>query len=288
MTTLKHRKISFKLDENIPFYWNPENLKFSREANSTSFAIVAFEKYLVRTMNSVIPLTNDPVIKTEAKALLEQEARHSAAHQRHVNIICSQYPELSETLPKLNAHYDELFKTHSLKFNLAFVANIELMFTPLATIMIDNRERFFSQGDPNISSLFLWHCMEEIEHRNSAVQVYNALFGNPWYRLVTWPTIYNQMKLNAQILQRDFRMFVSTPEHSELKTMNRKTRHSLSLGKRIDNFKKFKSILRTQLPFYDPVKESIPEFAQKWFESEAAGEDMSCFYGKKTTTLAQA
>jgi hypothetical protein len=38
--------------------------------------------------------------------------------------------------------------------------------------------------------LFLWHFVEEVEHRSSALLIYDAVVNDPWYRLRVAPSVF--------------------------------------------------------------------------------------------------
>jgi hypothetical protein len=52
-----------------------------------------------------------------------------------------------------------------LEFRLAYIADTEATFTPAFKLMLDNEATFFQPGDDRVASLFLWHFVEEVEHR---------------------------------------------------------------------------------------------------------------------------
>ena len=44
-------------------------------------------------------------------------------------------------------------------------------------MMLDNEETLFRPGDDRVASLFMWHFVEEVEHRSSALVIYDAVVG---------------------------------------------------------------------------------------------------------------
>ena len=44
-----------------------------------------------------------------------------------------------------------------------------------------------------MASLFLWHFVEEVEHRSSALIIYDAIVDDPWYRMRMVPSIFGHV-----------------------------------------------------------------------------------------------
>ena len=89
------------------------------------------------------------------------------------------------------AAYDDLTATTPVKYRLAYIADLEATFTPTFTMMLNNADTLFAPGDDRVASLFLWHFVEEIEHRSSALIIYDAVVGDPWYRMRIAPSVFS-------------------------------------------------------------------------------------------------
>jgi len=89
-----------------------------------------------------------------------------------------------------------------LKYRLAYTADLEATFTPVFKLMLDNDATLFAPGDDRVASLFLWHFVEEVEHRSSALIIYDAVVDGPWYRMRMAPSIFkhviDMMRLASQ------------------------------------------------------------------------------------------
>ena len=56
---------------------------------------------------------------------------------------------------------------------------------------------FMLEGaDPRMKTLWLWHCAEETEHRNTAFDVYKAMDGNEKWRLFWFRYVTGQFMLD--------------------------------------------------------------------------------------------
>jgi len=76
-------------------------------------------------------------------------------------------------LAAASAAYDELLRQEEVEFHLAYIANLEATFTPLFKMVFDNRRLLFAGEDERAGTLFLWHFVEEIEHRSSALLIHH-------------------------------------------------------------------------------------------------------------------
>ena len=174
MTDLEVRRPRFDFTgEPVPWQWNPASPAFSFYMNATSIIAVCFEQMIVAAVGEAKPLIADAEVAAEATAFLRQEAQHSASHRKHVNALTARYPGLSETVDAAMARFDELTETTPLEFRLAYIADLEATFTPTFKMMLDNEATLFRPGDERVASLFLWHFVEEVEHRSSALVIYD-------------------------------------------------------------------------------------------------------------------
>lgn len=272
MSQLKLRKIPFEF-EGVDFLWNPSNLAFSTMANQISFIAPGFEKYIVRATKQAEPLIKDPEVLEEAILFRKQEGIHSVAHQLHTAALIKRYPGLQQTLDDVVAMYDELFEERDIKFHLAFSGNLEATFTPFFKVIIDHRDKLFAQGDSRVASLLLWHFCEEIEHRSSAMTIYQSVYGDQKYRMKIIPDVIRFNRRMADRIFDGFREHVpGLPEEcfKGLPFRGVPKREILAM---------FYRLICAQMPWYNHDKQPLPEWAETWFEHYDRGDDMSNFYG---------
>ncbi len=183
MTALEVRRPKFDFTGDVPWEWNPDNPQFSFFMNATSIIAICFEQMIVAAVQEAAPLITDPEAASEATAFLRQEAQHSSTHRKHVSALIRRYPGLQQTLDAAVADYEHLTRTAPLRFRLAYIADLEATFTPSFKMMLDNEATLFRPGDERVASLLMWHFVEEVEHRSSALIVYDAAIGDSWYRI---------------------------------------------------------------------------------------------------------
>jgi predicted metal-dependent hydrolase len=189
MTNLVVRKPAFQIDDTVPFQWQPANPAFGLFGNVFTFVAIAFERYLVSATRQAMERIHDAEVAAEADAFLRQEAQHARAHRAHAMAMIARHPGLAATYERANATYDDLLDSEDLDFHLAYIADLEATFTPLFKMVFDNRASLFGGSDERVGTLFLWHFVEEIEHRSSALIVQRHVTRDPWYRLRMAPKV---------------------------------------------------------------------------------------------------
>ena len=265
MSKLKVRQIDFQFGKNTPFFFNPTNMAWSKFVNSLAIMALHFERYIIGGTRKAIPLISDPELKQEAELFCRQEAQHSRHHRAHLNFLLDHCPELADTNQRVKEYYAQL-DGKSLRFNLAYSANVELLFGPIMKYIIENRQHLFGGGAPQISSFVLWHFVEEFEHRHTAHEIYNEVVGNYLYRLMTFPFVLwhftRALVLSAAVFSEiEVRETgTSTPLIAAIK--------GIAWRKHLDLLLRMSAML---LPFKRLHDTPVPGWAQQWFEDEDLG-----------------
>lgn len=296
MTALEVRRPKFDFTGEVPWEWNPANPQFSFFMNATSIIAICFEQMIVAAVQEATPLITDPEAAAEATAFLRQEAQHSSTHRKHVAALIRRYPGLAKTLDDAIASFDHVTKTTPLKFRLAYIADLEATFTPSFKMMLDNEATLFRPGDDRVASLLMWHFVEEVEHRSSALVVYDAAIGDSWYRIRALPAVVRHLmgvmriiaegvndavpeadrKVDARTLLPTFGM-----QHSLKQRFGRRaasTPNAFATVPRRERLIAAGRVLMSQTPFHDPANDKLPEFADRWFAHWKAGGDVTRWY----------
>lgn len=305
MTDLQIRKMRFAFaDYEVPFLWNETNPAFSSMANAVSFLAIAFEKMIGSMIAEAMPLITDPEVAEEAQAFVRQEGQHSMAHRQHAKGLIKSYPGLKETLDAVIASFDDMTANKPLKYRLAYTADLEATFTPVFKLMLDNDATLFAPGDDRVASLFLWHFVEEVEHRSSALIIYDAVVDDPWYRMRMAPSIFRHVMDMIRLASQGFNTHVPLAERKvDAMSTFRLARRKKALLQRLpfldtpydgpfgnafsqlplrEQLVAMSGIVRSQIPGHDPSHEVLPALADEWFARYDAGDDVTLWYTKAT------
>jgi predicted metal-dependent hydrolase len=296
MTSLQVRKIRFDFEDEVPFLWNPDNPIFSAQINATSIIAIAFERFIVSAVQEVLPTLTDPAVYEEAHAFLLQEGQHSRCHRQHVAALVRRHPGLQQTLDAAVASYDALTATKSLAFRLAYVADLEATFTPTFKLMLDNEANLFAGGDERVASLFLWHFVEEVEHRSSGLIVYNAAVTDRGYRTRVLPQVVRHLDKILKLIIDGFNEHVPAEQRGadarmilpayalRQRAVERARRTTGRLPSTYagvpwsERLTASYRVLLSQLPGHDPAHEPLPAFADRWFRHFEDGGDVAHWY----------
>lgn len=287
-------------DYPVPFVWNESNPAFSSAANALSFFFLAVEKVIVAAVHEAMPLITDPAVAEEARDFVHQEGHHTTAHRQHVKGLIKTHPGLQETLDELVGTFDELTATKPLKYRLAYVADLEATFTPAFKLLLDNADTLFAPGDDRVASMFLWHCVEEVEHRSSALMIYDAVVADKWYRMRVAPSVFAHAGAAIMSTLRGFNKNVPLADRKvDALWMDNGHRWKRAIQSRlgspgepgvgpcVDGYKHLRfreqlaatyGIVRSQIPGHDPESAKLPAMARVWHDRYNAGYDVTRWY----------
>jgi hypothetical protein len=142
------------------------------------------EDYFVRSVRHFRDQITDPALRRQVAGFIGQEAVHGREH-RVLNDRLAQlgYPTKQyETFTRVGLRLRE--RVAPAKANLAATAALEHFTATLAELVLRNEEIRTLMGADAVRDLFVWHALEESEHKAVAFDVYRAVGGGE--RLRVW------------------------------------------------------------------------------------------------------
>jgi hypothetical protein len=142
------------------------------------------EDYFVRSVRHYRDRVTDPALKRQVAGFIGQEAVHGREHR----VFNDRLAELGYPTKRY-----EKFTRAGLRFrerilppisNLAATAALEHFTATLAELVLRNEEIRALMGAEAVRDLFVWHALEESEHKAVAFDVYRAVGGGE--RLRVW------------------------------------------------------------------------------------------------------
>ena len=143
------------------------------------------EDYFVRSVRNYRDKVTDPALKRQVAGFIGQESVHGREHRVFNDRLAELgYPAKEyETVTRIGLKIRE--KLLPAKSNLAATAALEHFTATLAELVLTSEEIRDLMGADAVRDLFVWHALEESEHKAVAFDVYKAIGGGEKLRVWT-------------------------------------------------------------------------------------------------------
>jgi hypothetical protein len=185
--TVPTRRISFDSPlADLPQHFAADgNVLLSHLAAGLSAVFPDGEDFFVRSVRHYRDQITDPVLKRQVAGFIGQEAMHGREHRA----LNDRFDELGYPVKRI-----ERMTKRGLAFrtrvappiaNLAATAALEHFTATLAEVLLRDGAARAEFGHPGLEHLFVWHALEESEHKAVAFDVYKAVGGSERTRVWT-------------------------------------------------------------------------------------------------------
>ncbi|MCU4437629.1 metal-dependent hydrolase [Acinetobacter bereziniae] len=179
---IRHMKFDFdpaKLDHR--FYMDAELA--SAYFASLSIFLTRGEDLVIDTARYHRDFITDPLLKQRVTSLIGQEAIHSKMHEElnEAYLIRDLPVKLFRTWAGWAFEYG--FERLPQPMKLSLMAGIEHFTAVLAEYMMNHEEIFFRSQDEKQRAIWMWHMLEESEHKDIAFDVFQELSNNYLLRI---------------------------------------------------------------------------------------------------------
>ncbi|MBC9228239.1 metal-dependent hydrolase [bacterium SPL81] len=174
---IRHLAIGFEGKQvDLSFYMNNQ---FATIFFATLSVFLTYgEDLVIETARHHRDLLKDPILKQRVTSLIGQEAIHSKLHNEFNDAIVDlDYPvRLYRFLGE--KFFEHIFLKFPQPLKLSMMAGIEHFTAVLAEYMMAHEQNFYFSDDAKTRALWMWHMLEESEHKDVAYDVYQTLNGN--------------------------------------------------------------------------------------------------------------
>ena len=164
--------------------------RFYMDAELASAYFASLSIFLTRGEDLVIDTARyhrdfitDPLLKQRVTSLIGQEAIHSKMHEElnDAYLIRDLPVKLFRTWAGWAFEYG--FERLPQPMKLSLMAGIEHFTAVLAEYMMNHEEVFFRSQDEKQRAIWMWHMLEESEHKDIAFDVFQELSNNYFLRI---------------------------------------------------------------------------------------------------------
>jgi predicted metal-dependent hydrolase len=173
----------------LPKYFANGDMMMSHILAVLSSTFPEGEDFFVRSVKAVRDQITDPKLLADVDGFIGQEQMHGQEHR----ILNERLAEYGYPTRGIGAYVKGLYwvreRIQTKTVNLAFTAALEHYTATLAELLLTTEEARQAVGSRGARDLLLWHALEEAEHKAVAFDVYKAVGGGEFTRiLVMWLT----------------------------------------------------------------------------------------------------
>ncbi|MFK4069527.1 metal-dependent hydrolase [Streptomyces sp. NPDC029674] len=185
--TIVPRRVSFDWDA-TPLHWIPDEPTATHVINVLHLLLPAGERWFVKVFKEGLPLITDPVLRSDVKGFMGQEATHSVQHAQVLDHLAAQHLDTAAFTRYVDFLFEKLLGEKPplgvpvptqewLRFRLSIVAAIEQFTAVLGNWVLHAEGLDRAGADEVMLDLLRWHGAEEVEHRAVAFDMFQHCGG---------------------------------------------------------------------------------------------------------------
>ncbi len=184
--SVKTRRITFEYPEGeLPRHFINNDIVMSHIVSTLSAVFPEGEDFFVNSVRNYRDQITDPELKKQVAGFIGQEAMHSREHDRFNERLA----ELGYPTRVIHRGVGMILRFGRTvlpkKVQLAITAALEHYTSTLAEVLLADPAARDLMDVEEVKSLFLWHALEESEHKTVAFDVYEQVSGNHFIRVTT-------------------------------------------------------------------------------------------------------
>lgn len=179
---IRVRRMNYEIPE-LPKYWYKNNAWITHFLNALSTTFPDGERFFIHSVRHFESQIQDPQLREQIRAFIGQEANHGKEHEAFNQALVAQHGlPLESKIGFMRKALAWAKKRYSPREQLAMTVGFEHFTAILANLMLEQPE-VIQDLDGMYADMFLWHAVEETEHKAVAFDVYEAVDGDYWLRV---------------------------------------------------------------------------------------------------------
>lgn len=181
------RQLDFRLSDSMSRWFYDGNATATLFVVMLSASFPPGEQFFVRSVNHFRAAVTDPTLRAQVAGFTGQEVIHSREHDRLNAAIAAR--DIDARVPeRAVAAAIWLIDRLPARFRLACTAQAEHLTALLAEEILAG-EPFRARMDPELVEMWLWHALEELEHKSVSYDVYDVVGNRRLERLLAEPVL---------------------------------------------------------------------------------------------------
>lgn len=170
------RRMDFDF-EGLPKYWYQGNPWITHYLNALSAVFPDGERFFIHSVRNVQDRITDPALQAQVRAFIGQEAHHGKEHEAFNTLLEEKHGvPMASTAGFTKRWLLGTARRLPQRRQLAITIALEHFTAILANQLLEQPEIAEQLGRAE-GDMFLWHAVEETEHKAVAFDVYIAVYG---------------------------------------------------------------------------------------------------------------
>lgn len=186
--SIKPHRMGYQFDRaTVPDKWYQNNAYVTTWMESLSLLFPEGEAFFVRSVRAHRDIVKDKRIQKEISGFIGQEAMHSLEHESFNDYIASKGLPAKELDKWVGSLLKGVEKRVPKLHQLAVTTALEHITAMLANVLLEDdgySENVRNSIDEKVLDLWLWHAIEETEHKAVAFDLYQEAGGYYLHRTV--------------------------------------------------------------------------------------------------------
>lgn len=177
------RRMDFSFSESQKF-WFAGDPFMSHFMNNLSSLFPYGEKFFVDSVRAVRDEVTEPQLKKDISAFIGQEAMHSKEHAAYNDYAAEHGIDLERLELRIKVLLEWTTKLSTKKQRLAATCALEHFTATMAEQLLQREDLTTQMNDPKLYQLWMWHAIEENEHKAVCYDVYQQVYGGYFTRTI--------------------------------------------------------------------------------------------------------
>lgn len=192
--------LDFGLDGDIPRHWLAADAFKSRFFDAMSVLFPEGERFFIACVRDYKDALQDPAQQQAILDFARQEAQHSKVHMAFNRRLAMQGVKVDRIQANQRRHlFDTARGRLSRAHTLAITAASEHLTTLMAHGFVGRTDQF-AHADPRVRAMYVWHAIEEVEHKGVAFDVMQQV-ARVGYALRVWALIVVSIQFPLFVFQ---------------------------------------------------------------------------------------
>lgn len=168
----------------LPRFWHPAGAMATYFFNALSLIFPPGERYFITSVRAFRKSVSDLKLAGEVKGFMAQESRHDRAHTAYNEQLDALGYDASGYEAKFEKQLQWARRARSPIHQLAQTVACEHFTAAVAEVALERG--WFDGLAPEVAEIWHWHAIEEAEHKAVCFDLYDAVGGAYWRRIVAY------------------------------------------------------------------------------------------------------